>query len=393
MNLMFKTVCITALLCAGFLGMGWSKQANAWDGVAIIGDSISTGAATHPSLTFDSLQLWNAVNGSVDLTAKVSDLKDPESFKISGDIKAPKRLWPSSRQNDGGFGWAWLYTLQAISRTVLDTEEYSFGYLMARAMGYAPESIWFAGDNGTKAKDALVHASRLLDAADGDLPSHIVMLYTGNDLCAASWDTMTEASVYGYELQNAIRYWARQGRHSGDKPVRIYLPAFLPVTTLISSPNIAAKQIEFYGEKTTCGEARKRMFTPPKELAQRGPVDNSLYALFSQLMPPNPAMLCPTMFSPAADKPENQAILANRMRAYREAQRSVVETLNKEFAESKTPVPFELHYLASSEAISFHAEDIAGDCFHLAPAGQEKLAKTLLKEMGLEEMRTLPAKH
>lgn len=365
-----------ALLLLATLG---ANSAFAWDGLAVLGDSLSTGAASHPALTFDSHELWNVVTGKTSVVADLKDVPNLEQFKITTDIKAPNRLWPSNRENDGGSGWVWLHTLQAFSRAALDTEEYSFGYLFGRSLGFSGENIWIAGDNGTRSEHALIHAARVLDAADGELPSHILMLYTGNDLCAPNWEGMTASAAYGEGLKQAILYFARNGRNSGGKTSTLYLPAFLPVTTLISEESIANKTIRFYGSDISCSEAKKRMFSAPESVESRPIINDWRFAFFAQLMPPNPVLLCPTLFSKAASETANQSLLANRIRAYRDVQKSVVEEVTKEIAENVRLAKIDVRYIAATENVLFEGDDVAADCFHLGPKGHAKIAKTLIQ--------------
>lgn len=384
----YLSFCLVTI--AGFTS---SMAAYGWNGLAILGDSISTGAAAHPGLEYDPLALWRIMTGEIAIAAKASDIPRREDFKIGETLEAPRRLWPSNRENDGASGWVWLHAVQALSRTALDTEEYSYGYLTGRALGLASDKIWFAGDNGTRADRATLHAARVIENGDGELPTRIVMFYTGNDLCAQSWDTMTEASEYGTNLQNALTYLARNGRSAEGETTVVYLPAFLPVTALLNEPSISEKKIKFYGTELTCAEARKRMFAAPdvviSEDSKTKLPEDPRYSLFAQFMPPNPALLCPTLFAQTAQDGQRQSQLANRIRAYRDAQREAVRTFNKTMEERKTKsegqnqnwARVEAKYIDTTEIIRFLGEDVGGDCFHLSAAGQGKIASALLKQM------------
>lgn len=357
--------------------------AYAWDGLAILGDSISTGAAAHPALEYDPKSLWMIMSGSVNVDAKASDIPNRQAFKIGDTLEAPKRLWPSTRENDGASGWIWLHAVQALSRAALDTEEYSYGYLTGRALGLTPQQIWFAGDNGTKASNALAHAARVIEAGKGELPTRLVMLYTGNDLCAQSWDLMTEAKVYGDNLREALMFLARNGHNGKDEHSKIYLPAFLPITALLLEPSINEKMIPFHGTQISCAEAKKRMFAAPEAVntTQKNTPDDPRYPLFAQFMPPNPALLCPTLFAHISEDSQRQSLLANRIRAYRDAQKIAVDDFNRDIKQHPTAAAIEAIYSDSPESIRFMGEDIAGDCFHLSATGHAKLASALLKQM------------
>lgn len=360
-----------------------SLPAKAWDGLVILGDSISTGAAAHPALEFDSASLWRIMSGDLNVDAKASDIPNREVFKIADTLEAPRRLWPSTRENDGASGWVWLHAIQAVSRAALDTEEYSYGYLSGRALGIAPQQIWFAGDNGTKATNALSHAARVIEAGKGELPTRIMMFYTGNDLCAQSLDTMTDAKLYGDGLRDALMYLARNGRSGKDEHTKVYLPAFLPVTALLLEPSINEKIIKFHGTQLSCAEAKKRMFAAPDPTtaAPKSNPDDPRFSLFAQFMPPNPALLCPTLFARVSEDSQRQSGLANRIRAYREAQKAVVEDFNRQIKLVPSAASLEAVYSDGPESIRFVGEDVAGDCFHLSATGHAKLASLLLKQM------------
>lgn len=361
----------------------FSREIYAWDGLAIVGDSISSGAASHPSLAYDPLILWKIMTGELDVSAKLSDIPRKQDFKITDTLESPRRLWPGPRENDGASGWVWLHAIQALSRTALDTEEYSYGYLAGRALGLSPKNIWLAGDNGTKTDHALLHAARVLAAGQGELPTRIIMFYTGNDLCAQSWDTMTEAANYGANLKDAMLYLARNGHSANGEQTKIYIPAFLPVTSLLIEPSISEKEIRFHGLTTTCADARKRMFAVPTSTSGKDPnaPADPRYPLFAQFMPPNPVLLCPTLFATTSEDAQRQSILANRIRAYRDAEQAAVTEFNSLMEKNKTAAKIAAVYVEGTGALRFMGEDVAGDCFHLSAAGHAKLATELLKQL------------
>ena len=349
-------------------------------GIAIMGDSISTGAASHPALEYHPEILWRALTGSLSVKASAADIPSRASFGIGDDIAPPTRLWPARRENDGASGWVWLHTIQALSRSLLDTEEYSYGYLSGRALGVSPQDIIIAGDNGTRAEHGVLHADRLIAAGDGDLPTRILIFYTGNDLCAQTWEDMTTADDYGKGTLRTIEYLMRNGRADAGGTT-IYIPGFLSVTHLLHDKSILAKKIKVYGETMTCEEARKRMFISQTVAVDDKLADDWRFMMFAQFMPPNPALLCPTVFSKGAQDPAKQGILANRIRAYREAQQKAVKDANAWISQHPEASGFAVKYISSTESIAFQGEDVAGDCFHLSPSGQAKVANALLPSM------------
>ncbi len=363
---------LSGLLCV-------APVARAYDGLAILGDSLSTGAATHPDLVFDSYALWNIFKSGAFPRPFSAALVPEEYRKWVVDDSRPVRLVPSSRENDGGSGWSWHQVSQAVGARTIEERRLSYGNFLGRRLGLAPENILIGGENGTVSGHAWIHAARLVESRNKDLPSRVIFLYSGNDLCAQSFDDMTEASEYGDRLLDGMKYLVLNG-HPDAKGTKIYIPGFLPVTAMIHEPAILDRKINLHGTEVTCREAREKLFAGTggggKELA-----DDPLFQMFSSFMPPSPVMLCPTLFSRMAEDSVRLSQLANRIRAYRDAQRQAVETFNQWRGHKFPARAFEAFYIEQTESLKFSGEDVAGDCFHLSAAGQGKVASALASEI------------
>lgn len=349
----------------------------AFDGVAVLGDSSSTGAAANPALEFDSELLWQIFEGTRHLEVKPEFF--PRTLKlVSSDEKGPTRVGPSVRENDAGSGWLWQNLIQTVASRTVEEHRLSYGYFLGRSLGIEPQNILLAGENGATTRRAWIHASRLLSARNRDLPSRIILFYTGNDLCAQSFDLITSAEDYGASLLKAMKYLVVNG-HVAARGTKIYLPAFLPVTALLHEPSIVNQKIRVHGQEMTCREAREKLFAPA---ANRYPnKEATLFQIFKDFIPPSPVLLCPTLFSPQAQDSARQSLLANRIRAYREAQQRAVEDFNEWRGRKHPAKAFEAIYLAGTEQIKFGGGDVAGDCFHLSANGQAKVAEAILKDL------------
>ena len=356
-----------------------------FDGVAFLGDSLSTGAATHPNLEYDSKVFWNIFNGTTDL-AVTSALVPPDFQEVTAGLAAPRRLGPSTRENDGGSGWIWHNVIQAISARALETPTLSYGYLLGRKLGFPASDILLAGENGTTSRQSWLHAARVVEARSHELPTNVVIFYTGNDLCTQSIEEIIEGKDYGQELLKAMKYLALNG-HSDPKGTQIFIPGFLPVTSFLHDPSILSHKIRLYGEEVTCQEARTRMFGPKtanaKDLAAapKEPEVEPEFALFRAIIPPNPVLLCPTFFGLAREDSAHQSQLANRVRSFREWQRKAVAEFN-EWRGLKFPGNnINAVYLEETETIKFDGQDVAGDCFHLSASGHAKIANAMFTKM------------
>ena len=374
-------------LCVLSALVATATSAFGFEGLAILGDSSSTGAAAHPRLEFDSKVLWEIFNGTIDLHVDPSLV--PADFQASaGSLEPPTRVGPSSRENDGGSGWIWHNFSQKISAMTLESHQLSYGYLAGRKLGIPARDILLAGENGTTSRHAWLHAARLVGTRNKDLPSRLVFFYTGNDLCAQSFDDVIAASDYGDELLKGMKYLVLNG-HADAHGTKIFIPGFLPVTTLLHEPSILEHKIKLQGEMVTCKEARDRLFGPKLDQTKSAPVTEPESALmsdprfqvFSAFMPPSPVLLCPTLFGKMAEDSVRQSLLANRVRGFREAQKNAVEEFNHWRGLKFPAKAFEAVYIGATETIKFDGADVAGDCFHLSATGQGKVAGALLTEL------------
>ncbi len=360
--LVFSWLCLSA------------THASAFDGLAVLGDSISTGAAANPKVEFDSRSLWDVFTGRsrIELT---SDLFPEQFRKLAKDAGGPDLVLPSIRENDAGSGWLWHNTMQALSSATIDEHRLSYGYFVGRSLGLPTRDILLAGENGARSQRAWVHASRLIGSRKKDLPSRIIMFYSGNDLCAQSYEDISSAQDYGDGLLTGMKYLVLNG-HVSPRGTRIFLPAFLPVTTLMHEQSILDRKIRLHGDEVTCREAREKLFSAktPKNLES----DDPRLQIFSAIFPPSPVLLCPTLFSPAAQDSARQTLLANRIRAYRDAQKKAVQDFNEWRGQAHPAKAFEAVYLDGPEQIRFEGADVAGDCFHLSAEGQGKVASAIL---------------
>ncbi len=343
---------------------------------AILGDSLSTGAATHPALTFDAMALWKVFDGKTSAIPSLADLPLDFRDRIK-ELTPPRRSWPTSREFFGGPDWGYRNVMQSLSRAYLDTEEYSWGYLFARALGHPATSVLIAAENGARAEAMPRQVDRIL-AGGRSLPRHVFVFYTGNDLCGATLGHVTTAEEYQKRLEAGFDYLLRNGDAPQDG-TNVYVLSYLSVLQLLHSDAILAKKIFAFGAETTCKELREAHYLPKKKDYDPGLPPEATY--FGMFMPPNPAAFCPTLFGgPFGDKDETIGALANRIREFRERQAKVVERFNAVAAARRDAPPVRFHLIAGTADLQFEADDIAGDCFHLSVLGQAKVARAVLED-------------
>lgn len=357
--------------------------------MAVLGDSLSTGAATHPALRFDTRDLWAVFNGERSVAPTLADL--PADFRpvVPADFAAPGRLWPSPREFMGGPDWVWRNALGSLSRAFLDTEQYSWGYLLAAGLAVPPERLAIAGEDGARVAAMPRQLDRLLDATGGVLPKRTFLLYTGNDLCGQTLELTTTPEDFAKGLETGIRYALVNGTPAATVGSDIYVLSYLAVLQLLHDDAILKKKVYAHGKELTCKELREQSFA-----AQAGAAAAVVEApaggvpppaLFAWFMPPNPSAFCPTLFGGAeavGAKSSDEVIgaLANRIRAYREQEEKVVAKLQAEAVAAGQAI--RVQYLKGSGLVAFTPDDIAGDCFHLSASGQAKVARAALVDLG-----------
>jgi hypothetical protein len=330
--------------------------------IAVLGDSLSTGAATHPALTFDTKDLWKVFSGETS---------------VATGLSPPQRLWPGPREFFGSGDWVWRNLLQGLSRHYLDSEEYSWGYVLATGLGVPPAELAIAGEDGARVEAIPRHMDRLLDATGGVLPEKVFLFYTGNDLCGPTMAYVTSSAEYEEDLRAGLEYMARNAK-PGAGGSDVYVVGYLGVVQLINSDAILAKPVRAFGGESTCAKLREAGFRPGPDYDPDLPPEAWYFGL---VMPPNPTGFCATLFGGvgATDKEREETIgaLANRIRDYRGVQKKVVEELDARFAKERPARDLRLHYVNETTELAFVGEDIAGDCFHLSAHGQERVAKAI----------------
>lgn len=383
--------------------------------IGIMGDSLSTGAGTHPALEFSGDSLWDVFKGLQSIAAS-QDNEELHAFIKSRYLESPLTLNPGVREYRSGFEWVMANIQRTFSLTFLNTQEYSWGHLLGRSLGVQGQSILIAGQNGAQVATMKRQADRIIDHLKGELPDKVFALFSGNDLCASHLSLMTPQDEFKSSVLGGLKYLAVNGKPA-KLGTEIFVVGFLGVTQLMASDSILNKPIKAFGESMTCRQLRNDQFLPKK------PLENSKHpeTLFmSHMVPPNPARYCPTLFAlpllaqseagvlsaisdeeatiPLSEqKPESMSPgrpsevnrkmeemlgqISSRVRQYRAASSQAVREANIWIKAKYPEKNISFKYITGTESLKFEAEDVAEDCFHLSVKGQLKLAKTISSEI------------
>lgn len=348
--------------------------------VAFLGDSISTGAVAHPAVHFDNAALTDIFAGKLPL--EPSDemrqgLKEG-GFQDAADFKSPRRLPPSTREFAGGLSWLSKHAMLSFSHQFLDSEELSWSSFAGRSLGFSPDRVLIAAEDGARVEAAAAQLERVLENNHGVLPEQVYVLFTGNDLCGAQMDFVTSTDKFGAALERFAQV-VKHKAQVNERGVDIWLVDPISILQLVQSEEIAAKKVRAHGQEMTCRELQRYPGPSPEELAktsQKLPTTpEELYV--SQFMPRSPAAYCPTIFLGKGEEGRNQQItLANRIHSFR---REIAEFTKRH--KDKAPNGVRYHHVTGTGRLLFAPEEIAEDCFHLSWRGQMRLARTILSDV------------
>lgn len=376
------------LLGAGLAGVaftdaGFPRHALAL--TAVIGDGLANGNAAHPAISYDPRVIWKTMNGESTITAKAAEIPSAATWNIREENPSPPViLRPGVPEYRGPWTGVLNALVQSGSNLFFATPQYSWGYLLARQSGEVPSGILLSSRSGARMEDAPALAWRVVEAArsqqgtagsSGEL-RRVFMLIGNNDICAASFEAMTVPAEFRAAALDALRVFnARQRQATGKLEVVVMQP--LPMVQLLTNDAVLGKKLIAFGEETTCRDLQSRMFLPKKPLDLGDGPEARQVALVSQFLPPNPALMCPTLFGRVLEADDRPAKIGNRLRALRDALAAAVSDATKEASRSGIGDKVSFKLVDASAAVQWSADDIAADCFHLSAKGQESLAKAI----------------
>ena len=360
---------------------------------AILGDSMSAGDGAHPLISYDPQGIWAGMSGKVSVVARAMDIPAAAGWNITEEKPgAPVTLAAGIAEYRGPLAHVFSTLIHAGTSTFLATPQYTWSYLMARKSGATPENILLAAENGATMEDAPAQAWRVinhLNAVSAGASANLVrvlILFGGNDICASTFEGMTTPARFKDSALATMRIFMQSqiSRATGHLEVVILQP--LPMVQLIASDLVLDKKVKAYGEETSCRDLQAQRFFPKKPLDLGASAEARQVAMVSQFLPPNPALMCATLFGQASgagggDRGTKAATIGNRLRALREALADAVADASKEASRAGLSGKISFRLIESSASVQLAADDVAGDCFHLSAKGQEMLARTITKEM------------
>ncbi len=357
--------------------------------IGIIGDSVATGAVADPRISGNTVKLFGKA---------LSILADLFSGVGASDTRGDSKIYSSAKEfgiseNAPSFLSRIFYayneleddkiTLEqrgaAIASQKLDLEEYSFGYMVGRALNYMPQDILLAGQDGTRISSLRQQLRRLLVASGKNLPEKIIVSYNANDMCTESIFTDNLEQIYlDYYNTYKEELLGIKGEFtaSADK-TKVYILAPLDVTQVLTSKSILSKQVELNDSpQTSCKNLRRAMVGDKQVMGLTG-ID--LAEAFDFDLIEALSGMCASVQKTKLNDGQRIYRLQTVYNKILKAQEQAVLD-----ASAQMPSDIELIYVPETVKIQFTAEDVANDCFHPSVYGQEKIARTVLKVINKE---------
>lgn len=334
--------------------------------MAIVGDSSTTGAATSPAIKADFKKLGQQALDAmttgqgrpVSLTRQ--DFPDPDYFHITDPVQAPARIYPEDlKQKKATKFWDKfrLGTQKKITQQI-DTEEFSFGYLIGRRLNLKPEQIFIAGKDGAGIR-SMAYQFHLIKKAKGGLPPLILVSYVANDICSPKAMDESLGSYmdrFRQKLSKQIQKIQRMKPAEGGTIVMVLAP--LDLTNLLTNQELLSQTIDFQGHNLTCEQVR---------------IGNAPGGALGKQMQHVLSGECRGILNPETLTSEK----IDKLKALQQAQIDIWSQLVADLPKSGRG--FQWYLAPSTHQIQFERGDLANDCFHPSKTGQARIAKDLLK--------------
>lgn len=320
--------------------------------MAVVGDSSATGAAASPQFEAKWLSLLGNVADMIK-NIKADDLGPIEP------LPAPLRVMYTEAEFEeaGKKGQKQDLNIESNLSQKVDTEQYSFGYLVGLKMGVPADNIVLTGQDGKTVSSMSTQFERILQVGVG-LPPLVLVSYVANDFCGKEiFENPVEKFRQTYEAELRKQFEKIAALPSNGQPTRVVILAPLDVANVLSNPQLLSQKIPFEGGEISCQQLRDGQISG---------------ADAAQFMSKTLAGACDGVLGPS----DNPAQRLAQLRALQDAQAAALQTTIAEFNARNLPIKME--YAASVKNIPFEAGDLAHDCFHPGRVGADRIALHLL---------------
>jgi lysophospholipase L1-like esterase len=301
--------------------------------LGVVGDSTVTGAATAPAFEARTMQLFRALQAPAVTPAVV-------------------RIFPEDGWTSGLENWVWQK---------VDSPDDSYPALIAQTLRIAAKDVVVVAKNGAQI-EAIPVQLKALAKHSPELPTHVLVSFTANDLCAEEiYATSLEVTRQRYRsaLQEA---WKELGENfkAAPKGTVFFVTAPLDVVSMLRQESIRSKMIPFADrEMISCGALRENRFS---------------FSIESWFMARMLNRMCPALLTVPVAAFDQWQRLAAEQTMQMDEWRGRIEQLNAHYG----ALGFRWRFVDSLRQLKFGPEDIGTDCFHPSKLGHRKLADHVL---------------
>lgn len=242
----------------------------------------------------------------------------------------------------------------------LDTPEYSFGYLVGRAMDFSPEQIVLVAQDGKRTGNLPEQMRRFSEVSE-KLPSHIIVSFTANDICGKEMEEPVDkfrTDFKGVLTDAWKKTMEKETPHESGTQVFVVAP--IEITQGITNNDLLEQEIDFEGLGTrTCNQVRRGE-----------PQDNELGKLIDSRL----TGMCRGILSIEPNETE-------KIEKVQALQKTQIEVWKEVLAELPKKDGWSFEFIEETHQVRFQRGDLANECFHPGPGAHSRLADTLFARL------------
>jgi hypothetical protein len=347
--------------------------------IGIVGDSVSTGALTGEGFTATSgalvgrtirghLEMAFAAPGNAPVYGAYSD---PAAFNIRRPVWPPTRLWMSRGEPPDVYRRTGSDRLRMM---LIDTEQYSWGYLLGRKLGVLPRHIYLAARHGSGARElqyqfaALqMHDPAMPAVLPGHQPELVLVMMNLYESCdypgGLEQDPHQRRAFLQTYAQEFRRGFAAALARIEPHPNGSEIVVMAPVNLLQTSrrDDLLDRRVPYEDAEVTCRDIRSGDLPPLRWMGR------DLLEM---------ANICRGVLGIPWHAVERLDAIESLAREMVDIQRQVTLDLA-----SDPPEGIKITFVEETGSIRFEADDFAHDCWHPSLRGAEKIARIVHKAL------------
>ena len=320
--------------------------------IGIIGDSSVTGAAANPQFQPNWLNLLGHA-GKALLNLHSSNLTAGPGYQSPIRVMYTRGEYDEAKAKNQSLE----QKIEADLSQKIDTEEFSFGYIVAQKLNLSPDKLVIAGQDGVRVNQMSRQLERLAMTGGGTLAPLVLASFVANDLCHP--DNFSKpiehfSTAYEADLRGQFEVIANFPPAPGGTKIVFLAP--LDIANVLTNANLLQQRVRFENGNVTCQQVRDGQL-PGGDLSRQ--MGQTLIGA------------CRGVLS-GGDREARLSQLKNLQNAQATILQKVLTDFNAKNLAIKT------EYAASTKSIDFQPGDLANDCFHPSQAGAGRIADQLL---------------